>query len=101
MKILKFLGIQRTYQRSTDRNDLFLAQDLRIMGDLGALQFVQGFDMERWTDDQVFDVIRHSNVVYNVIGNFKSTNHWPREMTNVEWPERLAKLVAAKEDGTR
>ena len=57
--------------------------------------------MERWTDDQVFDVIRHSNVVYNVIGNFKSTNHWPREMTNVEWPERLAKLVAAKEDGTR
>ena len=84
-----------------DRNVLFLAQDLRIMGDLGALQFVQGFDMERWTDDQVFDVIRHSNVVYNVIGNFKSTNHWPREMTNVEWPERLAKLVAAKEDGTR
>jgi len=83
---------------STERHQV---QDLRIMGDLGALQFVQGFDMERWSDDQVFDLIRHSNVVYNVIGNYKSTNHWPRHQTNVEWPERLAKLVAAKEDGTR
>ena len=30
-----------------------------------------------------------------------SSDDAPREMTNVEWPERLAKLVAAKEDGTR
>ena len=71
------------------------------MGDLGALQFVPEFDIERWTDDQVMEVIRYSNVVYNVIGNWKSTNQFPREMVNVEWPERLARLVAEKDDGTR
>jgi len=76
-------------------------QDMRIMGDLGALQFVPEFDIERWTDQQVMDVIGHSNVVYNVIGDYRSTNHFPRRMTNVEWPERLARLVAEKDDGTR
>jgi len=68
---------------------------------LGALQFVPEFDIERWTDDQVMEVIRYSNVVYNVIGHWKSTNQFPREMVNVEWPERLARLVAEKDDGTR
>ena len=74
---------------------------MRLMGDLGALQFVPEFDIERWTDDQVMEVIRYSNVVYNVIGHWKSTNQFPREMVNVEWPERLARLVAEKDDGTR
>ena len=41
------------------------------MGDLGALQFVQNFDMLRWDDNDVANVIRHSNVVYNLIGNYK------------------------------
>jgi len=76
-------------------------QDMRIMGDLGALQFVPGFDIERWNDDEVREMIEHSNIVYNVIGNWKSTNNFPRYMTNVEWPERLARLVADKDDGTR
>ena len=71
------------------------------MGDLGALQFVPGFDIERWNDDEVREMIEHSNIVYNVIGNWKSTNNFPRYMTNVEWPERLARLVADKDDGTR
>ena len=32
---------------------------------------------------------------------FSELNHWPREQVNVDWPERLAKLVAQKGDGTR
>ena len=32
------------------------------------------------------DLIRPSNVVYNVIGNFKSTNHFSRRLTNVSGP---------------
>jgi hypothetical protein len=76
-------------------------QDLRIMGDLGQLQFVQNFDMLRWSDDQVAETIRYSNVVYNLIGSYKDTNIFPRRLTNVEWAERLATLVAEKDDGTR
>ena len=71
------------------------------MGDLGALQFVQHFDMLRWNDQQVADTIRYSNVVYNLIGSYKDTNNFSRRLTNVEWAERLATLVAEKDDGTR
>jgi hypothetical protein len=39
------------------------------MGDLGALQFVQNFDFERWSDKDVMAVIENSNVIYNVIGS--------------------------------
>jgi NADH dehydrogenase (ubiquinone) 1 alpha subcomplex subunit 9 len=76
-------------------------QDLRIMGDLGALQFIQEFDMLRWSDDQINESIRYSNVVYNLIGSYKDTNHFSRRLTNVDWAERLATLVAEKDDGTR
>ena len=43
------------------------------MGDLGAFNFVQMFDMERWSDKDVTNVIQHSNVVYNVIGAWRGT----------------------------
>ena len=71
------------------------------MGDLGQLQFIQNFDMLRWSDNQVAETIRYSNVVYNLIGSYKDTNIFPRRLTNVEWAERLATLVAEKDDGTR
>ena len=90
-------------------------QDLRIMGDLGAFNFVQHFDMERWSEKQIKELIFHSNVVYNVIGSWRGNdelfyiklkktielNTWPRRVVNVEWPERLAQMVAEKGDGTR
>lgn len=81
--------------------EAYRVQDLRIMGDLGALQFVQNFDLKDWSDKDIMDVIRHSNIVYNVIGSRRQLNAYPREEVNVAWPERLAKLVAEKGDGTR
>ena len=39
------------------------------MGDLGAFNFVQMFDMERWNDTEIAALIQHSNIVYNVIGS--------------------------------
>jgi len=81
--------------------EAYRVQDLRIMGDLGAFNFVQHFDMERWSEKQIKELIFHSNVVYNVIGSWRELNTWPRRVVNVEWPERLAQMVAEKGDGTR
>ena len=47
------------------------------MGDLGALQFVQMFDFERWSDQDVYNVIDKSNIVYNVIGSWRGETHKP------------------------
>jgi len=81
--------------------EAYRVQDLRLMGDLGALQFVQMFDFERWSDQDVYNVIDKSNIVYNVIGSWRELRQWPRREVNVDWPERLARLVAEKGDGTR
>lgn len=81
--------------------EAYRVTDLRIMGDLGAFNFVQMFDMERWNDTEIAALIQHSNIVYNVIGSNRELNTWPRRHVNVEWPERLAKMVADKGDDTR
>jgi len=77
------------------------SNDLRLMGDLGTLQFYQHFDVAHRSDREVMETIEHSNVVYNVIGTRRELKNYTRRETNVDWPERLAKLVAAKGDGTR
>jgi len=82
-------------------SEAWRVMDLRPMGDLGAFSFVQNFDFEHWSDKDIMEVINHSNIVYNVIGSWRELNKWPRRCVNVEWPERLARLVAAKGDGTR
>ena len=51
--------------------EAYRVQDLRIMGDLGAFNFVQHFDMEQWSEKEIKELISHSNVVYNVIGSWR------------------------------
>ena len=63
-----YVFITKYHRNSTEA---YRVQDLRIMGDLGAFNFVQHFDMERWSEKQIKELISHSNVVYNVIGSWR------------------------------
>ncbi|CAK8679987.1 unnamed protein product [Clavelina lepadiformis] len=75
-------------------------QRLKMMGDLGQCLLREGFSIKQ-EDDTIRDLIEHSNCVINLIGSRIPVNHYNMDEVNVEWPKRLAQLVAEKGDGTR
>uniref|UniRef100_UPI00193A2BAA NADH dehydrogenase [ubiquinone] 1 alpha subcomplex subunit 9, mitochondrial-like n=1 Tax=Styela clava TaxID=7725 RepID=UPI00193A2BAA len=72
---------------------------LRPMFDLGQL-LMRDFCMED-SDDRIRELVQHSNCVVNLIGSNKPYQNCTLEKANLEWPLRLAKIVAEKNDGTR
>jgi len=72
---------------------------VKLMGDLGQLMFRE-FSIKN-EDARVAELIEYSNVVVNMIGSRIPYNHYTMEEVNVEWPKRLARAVAEKDDGTR
>lgn len=74
-------------------------RDLRTMFDLGQL-LMREFYIED-DDDRIRELIQHSNCVVNLVGSEKPYQNCSLEKANLEWPLRLARLVAEKNDGTR
>ncbi|KAH6569704.1 hypothetical protein BASA50_009699 [Batrachochytrium salamandrivorans] len=63
---------------------------LRVMGDLG--QIVQlRFDLR--VDDQIAECLRHSDVVYNLIGRDYETKNFNFEQVHVEGARKLARIA--------
>uniref|UniRef100_A0A6F9DLD0 NADH dehydrogenase [ubiquinone] 1 alpha subcomplex subunit 9, mitochondrial n=1 Tax=Phallusia mammillata TaxID=59560 RepID=A0A6F9DLD0_9ASCI len=75
-------------------------QRLRLMADLGQFQFRENFTINQ-TDDEIRELIEHSNCVVNLIGAREPFNFYTMDEVNLDWPKRLARLVAEKGDGTR
>nr|KAJ3418858.1 hypothetical protein HK105_007746 [Polyrhizophydium stewartii] len=67
---------------------------LKVMGDLG--QIIQlRFDLRR--EDQIVENLRHSDVVYNLIGRNYETKNFSFERVHVEGARQIARL--ARENG--
>lgn len=60
-----------------------------------------GFDIKRNTDEELMSMIANTNVVINLIGAQKPWNAYTMKDVNYDWAVRIAKLVAAKNDGTK
>ena len=79
------------------------ADEFKPMFDLGQYFVNEDFSIkpEFRSDDYIRDMIRHTNVVINLIGSRKEMNHYTMNDVNFDWPVRLAKLVAEKGDNTK
>jgi len=78
------------------------ADEFKPMFDLGQYFVNEDFSIkpEFRDDDYLRDMIRHTNVVINVIGSRKEMNFYTMGEVNFDWPTRLARLVAEKNDDT-
>lgn len=83
-------------------NETTGADEFKPMFDLGQYFVNEDFSIkpEFRDDDYIRDMIRHTNVVINVIGSRKEMNHYTMGEVNFDWPTRLARLVAEKGDNT-
>ena len=88
------------------------ADDFKPMFDLGQYFVVENFsikpsdvdsDLQANDNDLDYyrDLIRHTNVVINVIGARREMNRYTMGECNYDWPVRLAELCAEKNDGTK
>jgi len=73
--------------------------DLRVMSDLGQMMF-RPWSMKA-EDDYTEELIRYSNCVLNCIGHHRAFQNYSLEEVNLEWPVKLAQLVADKGNGTK
>lgn len=74
---------------------------MRVMADLGQMMFRPHTIKDREDNDAYTrELIQFSNTVINCIGSNRRFHHYTMEEVNLEWPVRLAELVADKDDGT-
>jgi len=75
---------------------------MKLMADLGQMMFRPHTIKDREADDlYTRELIGYSNVVVNAIGSHRRYRDYTMEEVNLEWPVRLAQLVADKCDGTK
>lgn len=72
---------------------------VKLMTDLGQM-LPRKFSLKD-DDDRVRELIQYSNCVINLIGSNRPYLHYSLDQVNMQWPQRLARLVAEKDDGTR
>merc|ERR1719219_787519 len=84
-----------------NRGSDFTSADFGPMFDLGQYVVRDGFDIKRNTDEELMSMIANTNVVINLIGAQKPFNQYTMKDVNYDWAIRIAKLVAAKNDGTK
>lgn len=72
---------------------------IKLMADLGQM-LPRKFSLKD-DDDRVRDLIQYSNCVINLVGSNRPYAHYTLDEVNMQWPQRLAKAVAEKDDGTR
>lgn len=72
---------------------------IKLMADLGQM-LPRKFSLND-DDDRVRELIQYSNCVINLVGSNRPYLHYSLDEVNVQWPQRLAKLIAEKDDGTR
>lgn len=63
---------------------------LRVASDLGQIVPTE-FDVRR--EDQILESLRHSDIVYNLVGRWWETKNFSFEDVNVKAAERIAKLA--------
>lgn len=69
------------------RGDQDSARHLKVCGDLGQVVPLK-FDMR--DDQSIEEAIRHSDVVYNLVGRSWETMHFNFEQVHVDFPRKLA-----------
>lgn len=85
------------------RGNDFYSADFGPMFDLGQYVVRDGFELDqnKFSDDDIRGLIANTNVVVNFIGARVPMNHFSMCNVNYDWPVRLARLVAEKNDGTK
>lgn len=76
-----------------------LIRRLKVMSDLGQMLF-RDFSLKS-SDDELRELVKYSNCVVNLIGSNVPLHHYSLKEVNLDWPLRLASIVAEKNDGTR
>jgi len=86
-----------------NRSPEIYADDFKPMFDLGQYYVNENFSlkMNERDDDYIRNMIKHTNVVINCIGSRKEMNRYTMGEVNLDWPTRLARLVAEKQDNTK
>jgi NADH dehydrogenase (ubiquinone) 1 alpha subcomplex subunit 9 len=84
-----------------NRGNDFDSADFGPMFDLGQYIIRDGFDIKRNSDEELMSMIANTNVVINLVGAQKPWNQYTMKDVNYDWAIRIAKLVAAKNDGTK
>lgn len=64
-------------------------RSLRVAGDLGQ---IVPLEVNLRRDDQILEAVRHSDVVYNLVGRWWETKNFSFEDINVTAAERIAKI---------
>ncbi|EXX58721.1 putative NADH2 dehydrogenase 40K chain [Rhizophagus irregularis DAOM 181602=DAOM 197198] len=62
---------------------------LKVTGDLGQVVFLE-FDLRN--EQNIIEAVRHSDIVYNLIGRDYETKNFTYEKVHIEGAERIAKL---------
>jgi uncharacterized protein YbjT (DUF2867 family) len=75
------------------RRDEIDTQHLKVMGDLGAVVQVPGFNLR--DEGAVAAAVAKANVVFNLIGAQAPTRRWPYEEVHVAGAARIASAAAA------
>jgi len=103
MTVAERLGKNGFFCVLTNRGGPERSERFKPMFDVGQFVIRDNFSIksERFSDEELRQMIQHTNLVINCLGAKKPYNHYEYKEVYHDWPVKLAKLVAEKNDGTR